>query len=129
MSASDSIVNVFLIKCDPFTEVAKLCFWSSFKIDGRLRLAWSGVAWLGLAWVAVVWLGWAWLALAGFGLGFFCQMASPYRILQNQVRSLRAAVSWLSKSRTEFLTLQLVTFSKDICFLGAEITTHFAAEV
>ena len=44
------------------------------------------------------------------------------------MRSLKAAVSWLSKSKTGFLTLQLVTFSKDICFFEVDIATHFAAE-
>ena len=72
----------FLYKMGPFYGGGQIEFWGSHKIDGQLRpaslgLVWCGLAWLGLAWVAVVWLGSAWLALAGFGLGFFCQMASP----------------------------------------------------
>ena len=38
-------------------------FWSSFKIDGRLRLAWSGVAWSGLAVLGLPLFG-----LGGLGL-------------------------------------------------------------
>ena len=100
----------------------------------------AGFVWLGLVWPGPAWLGLACRCLARVGLAclgrcrswIFCQMASPYRILQNQVRSLRAAVSWLSKSKTGFLTLQLVTFSKDPLgrsyFWGVTKKTHSAAE-